>query len=68
MILVGSRLEVLAPLRTQLSALSVPFYWLVDVPARISEQSRGMFSSRKELIEENQALRAESLILNAKLQ
>lgn len=68
LILLGSRLEVLAPIRTQLSVVTVPFYWLVDIPARISEQSRGMFSSRSELIEENKALRAESLILNAKLQ
>ncbi len=68
LILLGSRLEFMAPLRTQLSVVAAPFYWLIDVPSRLSAQFRGAVSSRSELLEENQALRAESLILNAKLQ
>lgn len=68
LILLGARLESMAPLRTQLSVVAAPFYWLADVPSRLSAQFSGVFSSRSELLEENRALRAESLILNAKLQ
>lgn len=58
----------MAPLRTQLSVIASPFYWVADIPTRISSELSEVFSSRSELLEENAALRAESLILNAKLQ
>ena len=68
LVLVGSRLDFMAPLRSQLSVVSAPFYWLLDVPHRIGDQFSGMMTSRRELIAENERLRAEALILNAKLQ
>ena len=68
LILLGSRLEFMGPLRTQLSAIATPFYWLADIPSRLSGEFSELVTSRSKLIEENKALRAESLILNAKLQ
>ncbi|WP_318261679.1 rod shape-determining protein MreC [Zhongshania marina] len=68
LILVGQRLEFMAPLRTQLSVVAAPFYWVVDIPSRLTDQFKGAWSSRSELLAENERLRSESLILNAKLQ
>ncbi|GAB3372152.1 rod shape-determining protein MreC [Spongiibacter taiwanensis] len=68
LILLGHRLEISQQLRGQLSVVTAPFYWLVDVPSRLSEQFSGMLSSRSELLAENERLKAEALILNAKLQ
>lgn len=68
LILLGQRLEFTQQLRGQLSVVSAPFYWLVDLPSRLNEQFSGVLSSRSQLLAENERLRAEALILNAKLQ
>jgi rod shape-determining protein MreC len=68
LILVGQRLEFMAPVRTQLSIVAAPFYWVVDVPSKMLGEFNDMLSSRSELMADNERLRAESLILNAKLQ
>ncbi|WP_047011364.1 rod shape-determining protein MreC [Spongiibacter sp. IMCC21906] len=68
LILLGHKLEFTQQLRGQLSVISTPFYWLVDVPSRLSEQFTGMLSSRSELQAENERLQSEAMILNAKLQ
>jgi rod shape-determining protein MreC len=68
LILVGQRLEFMTPVRTQLSLVAAPFYWVVDVPSRVVSLFDGMLSSRRELTAENEKLRSEALILNAKLQ
>ncbi len=58
----------MAPVRTQLSLVAAPFYWVVDVPSRMVSEFNDTLSSRRELMADNERLRAESLILNAKLQ
>jgi len=68
LILIGQRLDFMAPVRTQLSLVAAPFYWVVDVPSRVVGQFSDVISSRRELMADNERLRAESLILNAKLQ
>ncbi len=68
LILLGQRLDFMAPLRTQLSLVATPFYWVVDVPSRMVNQFRDSWSSRSDLLADNERLRSESLILNAKLQ
>ncbi|GAA4105446.1 rod shape-determining protein MreC [Zhongshania borealis] len=68
LILVGQRLDFMAPVRTQLSIVAAPFYWVVDVPSKMLGEFNDMLSSRRDLMADNERLRAESLILNAKLQ
>ncbi|WP_373082022.1 rod shape-determining protein MreC [Zhongshania sp.] len=68
LILLGQRLDFMAPVRTQLSLVAAPFYWVVDVPSRMVSEFNDTLSSRRELMADNERLRAESLILNAKLQ
>jgi len=68
LILVGQRLDFMAPVRTQLSLVAAPFYWVVDVPSKMLSEFSDMLSTRRELMDDNERLRAESLILNAKLQ
>ncbi len=58
----------MAPVRTQLSLVAAPFYWVVDVPSKMLSEFSDMLSTRRELMDDNERLRAESLILNAKLQ
>ncbi len=58
----------MAPVRTQLSLVAAPFYWVVDVPSKMLSEFSDMLSTRSELMDDNERLRAESLILNAKLQ
>ncbi|EIF42137.1 rod shape-determining protein MreC [gamma proteobacterium BDW918] len=68
LILVGQRLDFMAPVRTQLSLVAAPFYWVVDVPSKMLSEFSDTLSTRRELMDDNERLRAESLILNAKLQ
>jgi rod shape-determining protein MreC len=68
LILIGQRLDFMAPVRTQLSIVAAPFYWVVDVPSKMLGEFNDMLSSRRDLMADNERLRAESLILNAKLQ
>ncbi|AMO70389.1 rod shape-determining protein MreC [Zhongshania aliphaticivorans] len=58
----------MAPVRTQLSLVAAPFYWVVDVPSKMLSEFSDTLSTRRELMDDNERLRAESLILNAKLQ
>tara|TARA_B110000444_G_C18813472_1_gene583893 strand:- start:676 stop:1413 length:738 start_codon:yes stop_codon:yes gene_type:complete len=58
----------MASTRAVLSNITTPLYWLVDIPSRIGSWNEGSFSSRSELLKDNQYLNAESLLLNAKVQ
>lgn len=68
LILLGSRLGLLNQARSHLSLVAEPFYWLANVPSQVSGQLSNILTSRSQLLAENERLRAESLILNAKLQ
>ena len=54
--------------RAVLSAIALPFYWVVDLPARLTSWGRENLVSRDTLVEENSRLRAESLLLEAQVQ
>lgn len=57
----------LRPVKAQLSSAAVPFYWVGNVPARVSEWGQENFVTREQLLEENQMLKQELLILERKL-
>ena len=57
----------LQAVETQMSTLATPFYWLADVPYRISDWSRHSFQDWRSLQADNEALRQEKLILTAKV-
>ncbi len=48
--------------------MSTPFYWVADIPSRITNWTSDHSRSRSELLEENTVLRAESLVLKGKVQ
>jgi len=60
--------ESTAPLRAQLDIIAVPFYWLSDIPSRVSNWLDDSLVGREELMEENRALKGKLLIHQRKLQ
>ena len=57
------RLNSLDTTRALLDNLAVPIYWAADLPARLGEWSEVHLHSRRQLLEENDRLRRESLVL-----
>ncbi len=68
LIFVGQRFDWLVAAESKLSIIAAPFYWLADIPARFSDWSDKTLLSREVLMDENKQLRAESLLLKAKVQ
>lgn len=54
--------------RLELSRLATPFFAVTDFPSRVVAQASEFWSTRERLLEENERLRSELLILNAKAQ
>ncbi|TWH76733.1 rod shape-determining protein MreC [Azomonas agilis] len=63
-----ARLDTLKPLRAQMSLIVAPLYWLAGVPGRAWDAATEQFSSRSELLAENEKLKAEMLLLQRRLQ
>lgn len=61
------RFNDLAASRAMLSAISLPFYWLTDLPERLSEWGEENIQSRSSFQEENGHLRTEALLLKGQL-
>ena len=51
-----------------LSAVTYPFYWLADLPAKVSDWGDENVVSRSSLLEDNRRMRAEALLLEAQVQ
>ncbi|MEH6551429.1 MAG: rod shape-determining protein MreC [Pseudomonadales bacterium] len=54
--------------RAVMGMAAMPFYWLSNIPARMSEWTDETWQSRKELIKENAQLRSESRVLAGRVQ
>ncbi|MGH8354757.1 MAG: rod shape-determining protein MreC, partial [Pseudomonas sp.] len=68
LMVVDARFEALKPVRSQLGLVLTPFYWLADLPVRAWEGATQQFSSRSELLGENEKLKAEALLMQRRLQ
>ncbi|WP_371921512.1 rod shape-determining protein MreC [Pseudomonas sp. C27(2019)] len=68
LMLVDARLDVLKPVRSNLGMVLTPLYWLGDLPVRVWSDTAQMFSSRTDLLAENEALRADTLLMQRRLQ
>jgi len=68
LILINLYTDWLAPVRAQLGSVATPFYWITDLPERLSDWTEETFTEPGQLREENQALKSELLILQRKLQ
>ena len=66
--LVDARLEMLKPVRSSLGMVLTPLYWLGDMPVRVWSDTMQLFSSRTDLLSENEALRADILLMQRRLQ
>jgi rod shape-determining protein MreC len=54
--------------RAAISAVTFPFYWVADLPSRLTSWGEENVESRSELLEDNQRLRSEALLLDAQVQ
>ncbi|MNF44094.1 Cell shape-determining protein MreC [compost metagenome] len=68
LMVVDARFDVLKPLRSHMAQVLTPFYWLAERPLRLWEGVSQQFSSRDELIAENEKLKAEALLLQRRVQ
>ncbi|MFB0962566.1 MAG: rod shape-determining protein MreC, partial [Pseudomonas sp.] len=62
------RFTVLKPVRIKLGMVFTPLYGLGDLPVRGWNNTLQMFSSRTDLLAENEQLRAETLLMQRRLQ
>jgi rod shape-determining protein MreC len=63
-----ARFEFLKPARSEMGLVLTPFYWLGDLPVRAWEGVSQQFTSRSELLAENEKLKAEALLMQRRLQ
>lgn len=68
LMVVDARFDYLKPLRSQMGLVLTPFYGVADLPVRAWEGVRDQFTSRSELLAENERLKAESLLMQRRLQ
>ncbi|MEE4464174.1 rod shape-determining protein MreC, partial [Azotobacter chroococcum] len=68
LMVVDARFDTLKPVRSQLGLVLTPFYGLADLPVRIWDGINQQFSSRSELLAENEKLKAEALLMQRRLQ
>lgn len=68
LMVVDARFESLKPVRSQMGLVLTPFYWLADLPARMWDGVTQQFTSRSELLGENEKLKAEALLMQRRLQ
>ncbi|MBB3104704.1 rod shape-determining protein MreC [Azomonas macrocytogenes] len=65
---VDARLDTLQPIRDRLGMLVTPFYGIAGLPERLWSGVTQQFSSRSELLAENEKLKAETLLMQRRLQ
>lgn len=65
---VDARFDYLKPVRSQMGLVLSPFYGIADFPVRAWEGVRDQFTSRSELLAENERLKAEQLLMQRRLQ
>ncbi len=63
LIVADGRLEQLQTVRSAIGTGLAPVYWLGNAPSQFSNWVSGLFTTRDDLLEENDALRARLLIL-----
>lgn len=61
------RWQWLRQMQADLSSVATPFYWLADLPSRLSEWSSHTLEDWRSLAKENETLRRDNLVLTAKV-
>ena len=64
----SARWEAFDSLRAQMSLIVKPLYWAASLPGRFWDAATQQFSSRSELLADNEKLQAEMLLLQRRLQ
>ena len=68
LMVVDARFTTLQPLRSHLNLVLTPLYYIADLPTRAWDNTYQLLTSRADLMAENERLRAESLLMQSKLQ
>src|SRR5690606_27466182 len=68
LLIVDVNTQWLRPVRSSAGLVLTPLYWLGDLPVRWFDNLQQILTSRVEIIEENERLRAENLLTKRRLQ
>jgi rod shape-determining protein MreC len=68
LIFAGQRYQLLQRFESQLSVVATPFYWLADIPSKMSAWGSHNIRQLGSLIDENERLQSEALLLKAQVQ
>lgn len=68
LMVVDARFEVLQPLRAKLGVITGPAYQVARLPVTLWQALTQQFTSRSELMAENEKLKAEALLMQGRLQ
>jgi rod shape-determining protein MreC len=68
LMVVDARFEVLQPLRAQVGVITEPAYRIARLPLTLWQAATQQFTSRSELMAENEKLKAEALLMQGRLQ
>lgn len=68
LIFAGQRYQWLQQFEAKLSVIATPFYWVADIPSKISAWGVDNIRSAGTLVDDNDRLQAESLLLKAQVQ
>lgn len=66
--IVDARFEVLVPIRHKIAIITTQIYSITNIPSKIWDTAIEQFSSHSELLSENERLKAQSLLLEQRLQ
>ena len=64
----GQRFEWFQQVNAKLSIVATPFYWVADIPSKISGWGESNIRSRETIIKDNERLSAETILLKAQVQ
>lgn len=68
LMVVDARFSALKSVRNQMGTVLMPAYWITDLPQRLWQGVSSQFSSRTELLAENERLKSEALVLQGRVQ
>ncbi|WP_407644325.1 rod shape-determining protein MreC [Entomomonas moraniae] len=66
--IVDARFEVLVPVRHKIAIITTQVYSITNIPSKLWDTAVEQFSSHSELLSENERLKAQSLLLEQRLQ
>lgn len=68
LMVIDANFSTLKPVRSTAGLVLTPLYWVAELPVRAFDNLNQVFTSRTEILTENEKLRAETLLIKRRLQ